>query len=79
MRNPRWNGEERKRAFGDASIEDYILDMAADVAWVLVRIIAVLRKINDDAETETKLESFASELTRIKPYLGEVARTYRTT
>ncbi|CAI8824108.1 MULTISPECIES: hypothetical protein [unclassified Pseudomonas] len=79
MRNPRWNGEERKRPFGDASIEDYILDMAADVAWVLVRIIAVLRKINDDAETETKLESFASDLTRIKPYLGEVARTYRTT
>lgn len=77
MRNPQWSGEERKRPFGDASIEDYVLDMAADIAWVLVRIIAVLRKINDDVEAGAKLEAFASELKRIKPYLGEVARTYR--
>lgn len=77
MRNPQWSGEERKRPFGGASIEDYVLDMAADIAWVLVRIIAVLRKINDDVEAGAKLEAFASELKRIKPYLGEVARTYR--
>ena len=79
MRNPRWSGEERRRPFGDASIEDYVLDMAIDIAWVLVRIITALRKINDDAETEAKLEAFTPELNRIRPYLGEVARTYRAT
>lgn len=79
MRNPRWSGEKRKRPFGDASIEDHVLDMAVDIAWVLVRIIAILRKLNDDAETGEKIEAFASELNRIRPYLGEVARSYRAT
>lgn len=35
IRNPRWNGEIRKRESGDAQIDENLLDLAIEAAWVL--------------------------------------------
>src|SRR5450830_539045 len=37
MRNTSWFGAVRKRKFGDAHIDENLLDLAIDAAWILFR------------------------------------------
>lgn len=48
MRNPRWEGEQRKREFGDFWAEDNTLDLVREAMATLLRIIATLSKDDTD-------------------------------
>lgn len=76
MRNPRWEGEIRKRDFGDFWADPNTLDMVSDAMAVLFRSIALLSK--DDATLEDVVnETAARALRRARSVLGEFAsQTY---
>ena len=70
--NPQWHGEIRKRKSGDAHIEENLLDLAIDSAWVLFRVTLCVEKAVDDPEFIIKLEELKSDTQRIKSYTNEV-------
>lgn len=63
LRNPRWSGEVRKREAGDAHVDENLLDMAIEAAWVLFRLALCIKQ---DAE----LEVISSQLEQMQPDLG---------
>lgn len=71
IRNPRWDGEVRNRELGDAHIDENIIDLAIDAAWVLFSIVmAVIRFANDG--NSAKIEELMSEAKRIKSNTTEI-------
>lgn len=71
IRNPRWNGEVRNREAGDAQIDENIIDLAIDAAWVLFRIVIAVTKLGDE-DGIARIEEFESEARRIKSNANEV-------
>lgn len=71
IRNPGWNGEVRNREAGDAHIDENIIDLAIDAAWVLFSIVIAVTKLPEDRDP-TKIEAFESEARRIRINAGEV-------
>lgn len=71
IRNPRWNGELRNREAGDAQIDENIIDLAIDAAWVLFRLVIAVTKIADEGGI-TQIEEFEPEARRIKSNANEV-------
>lgn len=39
IRNPRWNGEKRRRPSHDAHVDENLLDMALECAWIVLRFV----------------------------------------
>ena len=76
MRNPRWEGEIRKRDFGDFWADPNTLDMVSDAMAVLFRSIALLSK--DDITLEDVVnETAVRALRTARSVLGEFAsQTY---
>lgn len=72
IRNPRWNGEVRNREAGDAHIDENIIDLAIDAAWVLFSIVISVTKLDGSHENVTNIEAFESEARRIKSNANEV-------
>jgi hypothetical protein len=76
MRNPRWEGEERKREFGDFWADGHTLDLVREAMATLFRIIAALSKDAPDPApvlTERALRA----LRAARSVLGEFAsQTY---
>ena len=72
MRNPRWEGEQRKREFGDFWAEDNTLDLVREAMATLLRIIATLSKDDDLSAVATQ-----PALRAARSVLGEFAsQTY---
>ncbi|MFD1217552.1 hypothetical protein [Microbulbifer celer] len=71
IRNPRWDGEVRNREAGDAQIEENIVDLAIDAAWVLFRIVIAVTKLGEENGV-SNIETFESEARRIKSNANEV-------
>lgn len=71
IRNPGWNGEVRNRDAGDAQIDENIIDLAIDAAWVLFRLVIAVTKIGDE-DGIARIEEFESEARRIKSNANEV-------
>lgn len=72
IRNPRWNGEIRKRESGDAQVDENLLDLAIDAAWVLFQVVGSSEKACRDAEHIATLASLKPDVTRIKRYANEL-------
>jgi hypothetical protein len=72
IRNPKWHGELRKRKSGDAHIEENLLDLAIDSAWVLYRVAMCAEKASGDPEFVLKLEELKPDAQRIKSYANEL-------
>lgn len=71
IRNPRWNGEVRNREAGDAHIDENIIDLAIDAAWVLFSIVIAVTKLSEE-DVASNIEAFESEARRIKSNASEV-------
>jgi hypothetical protein len=71
IRNPQWEGEVRKRETADAQIDENIIDLAIDAAWVLFSIVIAVTKIFEDGGP-SNIESFESEARRIRRNANEV-------
>lgn len=71
IRNPRWNEEVRNREAGDAHIDENIIDLAIDAAWVLFSIVVAVTKLSEDSDSSS-VEAFEAEVRRIKSNANEV-------
>jgi hypothetical protein len=72
IRNPRWNGEVRKRESGDAHVDENLLDMAIEAAWILFRVALLTKRAPRDANAATELETMANEVRRARSFAGEL-------
>lgn len=76
MRNPRWEGEERKREFGDFSATSDTLALVCDAMAALLRPVAQLTFDGASLETVTTPKA-QHALRRARSVLGEFAsQTY---
>ena len=72
IRNPRWNGELRKRPSSDAHVSENLLDMAIDTAWVLCRVIHATRAACIDASKVQRLLALKPEIARARSQASEL-------
>ena len=64
IRNPSWHGEVRKRPVGDAHIDENLLDMAIDAAWILFRLAQVVSKLPLEQPDPEPTEALDPEVRR---------------
>ena len=72
IRNPRWNGEVRKREVGDAHVDENLLDMAIEAAWILLRVALLAKKLPDDTGVTLRLKEMERDVGRAKSLAGEL-------
>lgn len=72
IRNPRWNGEMRKRESGDAHVDENLLDMAIEAAWILFRVALLAKRALHDPSAATELEASKKEVRRARSFAGEL-------
>lgn len=72
MRNPRWEGEQRRRAFGDFWADPHTLDLVKQAMATLLRIIETLGRNGSDLPSTTTPAS-ARALQAARSVLGEFA------
>lgn len=70
--NPSWNGELRSRPSSDAHVDENLLDMAIDAAWVLCRVIFAARQACTDINKVSSLTALKSEVIRAKGQANEL-------
>ncbi|HDY8132566.1 TPA: hypothetical protein RQL08_004393 [Vibrio vulnificus] len=71
IRNPTWHGEIRNRETGDAHIDENIIDLAIDAAWVLFSVVIAVTKL-EDKQCTSEIEQLAKEVNRIRSNTNEV-------
>ena len=69
VRNPNWNGEDRKRPSNDAHIDENLLEMAISAAATLNDVAATLKAAPKDS---TKLAAFGPSVHRAKSMAYEL-------
>lgn len=72
IRNPRWNGETRKRPASDAHVDENLLDMAIDVAWILCRVVFAAKVACSDANQTKTLMAMKNDVLRAKNEANEL-------
>ena len=72
IRNPRWNGEMRKRQSSDAHVDENLLDMAIDAAWVLCHAVFATRSACKDLSESKHLLSLKTDLARARSQASEL-------
>lgn len=72
IRNPRWNGELRKRESTDAHVDENLLDMAIDTAWVLCNVVFATRAACKDPSRVEQLLAVKADLTRVRSQASEL-------
>lgn len=72
IRNPRWNGEIRKRPSHDAHVDANLLDMALDCAWVLCRFVFATRDACADRAKLKALMALKPDITRVRSQVNEL-------
>ena len=75
IRNPRWNGELRKRKSGSASVGDNLLDLAIESAWTLVDVNITVQKIMRSEISMASLERLKTKVNRAKSMSCELHLT----
>lgn len=70
MRNPRWNGEIRKRGFGDFWADEQTLYLVSESFAVLLRVIVKLAS-NESKDHEISSEDTMKALREARSILGE--------
>lgn len=72
VRNPSWNGEQRKRPSHDAHVDANLLDMAIDSAWTLCQVVLAARDAYHDEKKIPKLLQLRAELARARSESSEL-------
>jgi hypothetical protein len=72
IRNPHWNGELRKRESNDAHVDENLLDMAIDAAWVLCDVVFAARAACKDSSKVQRLLAVKTDLTRARSQASEL-------
>lgn len=72
MKNPHWHGATgRKKAVGDAYINEPIQDLVLIAAWNLFALVRKIEKVFTDPDAERAIEAMGDDVDRAKSYAGE--------
>jgi hypothetical protein len=72
IRNPTWNGEIRNRPTSDAHVDENLLDMAIDVAWILCKVVFATKAACADASQTENLTVLKREVARAQSEANEL-------
>lgn len=73
MKNPHWYGASgRKKAVGDAYIDEPFQDLVLIAAWSLWRLVQRVEKVFEDPSAQAAIEELKADIDRAKSYAGEV-------
>jgi hypothetical protein len=72
IRNPTWNGEIRNRPTSDAHVDENLLDMAIDVAWILCKVVFAAKAACADASQTENLTALKREVARAQSEANEL-------
>jgi hypothetical protein len=72
IRNPRWHGEQRKRPSHDAHVDENLLDMAIDSAWILCRVVFDTRGACIEPAKAASLAALKQEVSRARSQANEL-------
>jgi len=72
IRNPSWKGELRKRRSSDAHVDENLLDLAIDTAWVLCQVVFSTRAACEDLSKSDHLRSLKGDLVRAQSQASEL-------
>lgn len=72
IRNPSWHGELRNRPGGDAHVNENLLDMAIDAAWILCRVVVAARMACDDESKAADLVALKNDVSRARSEANEL-------
>ena len=72
IRNPSWSGEMRKRKSGDAQVDENLLDMAIESAWILFRVAVLIKKAIKNNDKARDLENMKKDVLRARSFAGEL-------
>lgn len=70
--NPRWNGEIRKREAGDAHVDENLIDMAIESAWILFGIVICIKQDVELRYLSSELAKKKQDIARAKSFAGEL-------
>ena len=72
MKNPHWHGATgRKKAVGDAYIDEPMQDLVLIAAWSLWRLVHAIEKVFEKPETQADIEAMEDDVRRAKSYASE--------
>lgn len=78
MKNPHWHGATgRKKAVGDAYIDQPFQDLVLIAAWNLYGLVREVEKVFTDPVAQGAIEAMNGDIERAKSFAGE-ARHLRT-
>lgn len=72
MKNPHWHGAKgRKKAVGDAYINEPFQDLVLIAAWNLFGLVSEVERVFTDADAQPAIEAMRDDIQRAKSYAGE--------
>ncbi|EAQ55941.1 hypothetical protein [Vibrio sp. MED222] len=71
MKNPRWYGEDRKKAVGDAYIDEPVQDLVLIAVWNLFELVSNVEKIFTDPKAQKAIEDMKENVDRAQSYANE--------
>ncbi|MFH1871102.1 MAG: hypothetical protein ABIK82_17410 [Pseudomonadota bacterium] len=72
MKNPHWHrATGRKKAVGDAYIDEPIQDLVLIAAWNLFALVGKVEKTFTDPDAQRAIEAMKDDVDRAKSYAGE--------
>lgn len=72
MKNPHWHGATgRKKAVGDAYIDEPFQDLVLIAAWNLFALVGKVEKVFTDSDAQQAIEAMKDDVDRAMSYAGE--------
>lgn len=72
MKNPHWHGATgRKKAVGDAYIDEPFQDLVLIAAWNLSALVREVENVFIDSDAQRAIEAMKDDIDRAKSYAGE--------
>ena len=72
MKNPHWHGATgRKKAVGDAYIDEPFQDLVLIAAWNLFALVGKVEKVFTDPNAQQAIEAMKNDVDRAKSYASE--------
>lgn len=72
MRNTQWHGVVRKKPFGDAHVDDNLLDLAVETAWILYKVVLSVSKLPESEGADAELALMRADVLHAKSSANEL-------
>ncbi len=72
LKNPRWYGEVRNKAVGDAYIDEPIQELVLIATWNLLALVQQVENVFTDHSTQQTIEKMEVDVARARNYASEV-------